>query len=236
MALAPPEARQNYRDFYRKLFGHELMPVIAMGLRYALPCGVLLEICGVNSSSLEHGREFLSGMGRIQENSFRDVARELGWEQSSGLSLRVLALHHHLALTDNLEESSAYYKGFGIAVDAPRIQRMAAKHGVHLAIHGHKHRVFIWRSGVYELPEHAQSSWRLGDLSIVGGGSAGSRATEANKNYFNLFEIDGSGLSLEIFRAENAGAFGSIQRWRAGFSLTGGRLMLGDWELFPVSS
>ena len=128
---------------------------------------------------------------------------------------------------------ASYYRGFGIAIDAPRIQRLAAQQGVQLALHGHKHRVFVWRSGVYELPEHAQSSWRLGDLSIVGGGSAGSRETEGFKNYFNVFEAGSDGLTLEIFRAEAAGAFDRIQRWRAGFALEGTppRLLLGDWNL-----
>lgn len=235
--IAPAEAQEQYRIFYRRVFGHDLSPLLAMGRRFVLPCGLTLEICGLNSSSLEQGKDFLAGMGRIQQNSFMAVANELGWKQADSLSLRVLALHHHLALTDNLEEPSSYYRGFGIAIDAPRIQRLAAQQGVQLALHGHKHRVFVWRSGVYELPEHAQSSWRLGDLSIVGGGSAGSRETEASKNYFNVFEAGSDGLTLEIFRAEAAGSFDRIQRWRAGFTLDGNplRLLLGDWDLHPVS-
>jgi len=235
--IAPAAAQDQYKTFYKRLFGHELTALLAMGRRFVLPCGLTLEICGLNSSSLEQGKDFLAGMGRIQQNSFTAVANELGWKQADSLSLRVLALHHHLALTDNLEDASSYYRGFGIAIDAPRIQRLAAQQGVQLALHGHKHRVFVWRSGVYELPEHAQSSWRLGDLSIVGGGSAGSRETEGGKNYFNVFEAGSDGLTLEIFRAEAAGSFDRIQRWRAGFALDGNppRLLLGDWDLYPVS-
>lgn len=235
--IAPAEAQEQYRIFYKRVFGHDLTALLAMGRRFVLPCGLTLEICGLNSSSLEQGKDFLAGMGRIQQNSFMAVANELGWKQADSLSLRVLALHHHLALTDNLEEVSSYYRGFGIAIDAPRIQRLAAQQGVQLALHGHKHRVFVWRSGVYELPEHAQSSWRLGDLSIVGGGSAGSRETEGGKNYFNVFEAGSDGLTLEILRAEAAGSFDRIQRWRAGFALDGNppRLLLEDWDLYPVS-
>lgn len=234
--LAPEEAQANYKRFYRSLFGHDLTPLLAMGRRYVLPCGLMIEVCGVNSSSLEQGRNFLAGMGRVQENSFVEVVKEFGWRQAASLSLRILALHHHLALTENLEEVADYSRGFGIAIDAPRIQRLAARHGVHLALHGHKHRVFVWRSGVYELPEHAQISWRLGDLSIIGGGSAGSKETEGRRNYFNTFELSSEGLSLDIFRAEEAGSFGPLQRWKARFSIEGNppRLTLGDWDLDPV--
>lgn len=241
VSIAPSKAQENYRRFYRGLFGHELTSVLAMGRRYALPCGLMLEVCGVNSSSLEQGRNFLAGMGRVQENSLAEVIRELGWRQTASLSLRLLALHHHLALTENLEDVASYSRGFGIAIDAPRIQRLAARSGVHLALHGHKHRVFVWRSGVYELPEDAQSSWRLGDLSIVGGGSAGSKETEGHKNYFNLFEFGSGGLTLEIFRAQNSGSFDIMQRWRSGFAIAGeppepAKLTLGDWEIDPVRS
>jgi len=69
------------------------------------------------------------------------------------MALRVLALHHHLTLTEDLEPAKGYGAGFGIAVDAPRIMRLAARYGVQLALHGHKHRVFMWRSKVYKLPE-----------------------------------------------------------------------------------
>ena len=238
VGIAPETAHANYRRFYRSLFGHDLTPVLAMGRRYALPCGLILEVCGVNSSSLEQGRNFLAGMGRVQDNSFDEVIRELGWKKTASLSLRLLALHHHLALTENLEEASSYSRGFGIAIDAPRIQRQAARSGVHLALHGHKHRVFVWRSGVYEPPEEAQTSWRLGDLSIAGGGSAGSSETVDKKNYFNTFELGSDGLTLEIFRAHAVGTFDAMQRWRAGFSVEGkpSRLALGDWELDPVHS
>lgn len=232
--VAPAEATRNYQDFYRRLFGHSPDPLLAMGRRFVLPCGLVVEVCAVNSSSLEQGKDFLAGMGRVQDHAVARVANELRWLEGPkpGLSLRLLALHHHLALTENQESPADYYRGFGIAIDAPRIQRLAARRGVHLVLHGHKHRTFVWRSGVYELPEHAQISWRLGDLAIVGGGSAGSRESEAHRNYFNLFEVSGKEMTLEMYRAEPGGSFGLMQSWRAPLSIApeAGRLVLGDWE------
>jgi predicted phosphodiesterase len=178
VVLAPPAATANYRRFYRALFRHEPNDNLSMGRRLLLSSGVSVDVAALNSNSLETGKNFLAGMGRVQESAFQEIANKLQWEQSGPcLSLKLLALHHHLTLTENLEVAGDYYRGFGIAVDAVRIQRLAAQYGVQMALHGHKHRAFIWRSGVYELPEDAQQRYRCGDISILGGGSAGS--TEA---------------------------------------------------------
>jgi hypothetical protein len=141
-----------------------------------------------------------------------------------------LVIHHHLALTEDLEPAKGFGKGYGLAVDAVRIQRMAAQNGVHLALHGHKHRSFIWRSTVYQLPEYTQAEYRLGELSIVGGGSAGSSDTEAASNYFNVIAVKAGKLALEIYRSQHRGAFSVIQEWGADLTLSGSNgLKLGDW-------
>jgi 3',5'-cyclic AMP phosphodiesterase CpdA len=228
---APPRAKSNYEKFYRALMRHDPSKHLAMGRRFAVPCGITLEVCALNSSSLETGSHFLAGMGRIEEGAFADVAKGIGWGASRTLALRLLVIHHHLALTEDLEAADGYGKGYGLAVDAVRIQRLAARKGVHLALHGHKHRSFIWRSTIYELPEHTQTQYRLGELSIIGGGSVGSRETDGFSNYFNIISLDTGVVRLEIFRSMNRGSFGLIQEWSAQLSIEGGEgLRLGEWE------
>jgi 3',5'-cyclic AMP phosphodiesterase CpdA len=231
---APPAAKRNYEEFYRQLLRHEPNRHLAMGRRFALPCGLTIEVCGLNSSSLETGKHFLAGMGRIDEGAFAEIAQQLGWANAENqtLALRLLAIHHHLALTEDLEPAEGYGKGYGLAVDAVRIQRLAARKGVHLALHGHKHRSFIWRSTVYELPELTQTQYRLGELSIVGGGSAGSIETDGSSNYFNVLAIESGKLTLQIFRSLHRGAFDLIQEWDAELSLSkaSGGIKLGDWN------
>jgi hypothetical protein len=228
---APPKARRNYEKFYSEMLRHEPNRHLSMGRRFALPCGLMIEVCGVNSSSLETGKHFLAGMGCIDEGAFAEVAQRLGWTNAQSLALRLLVIHHHLALTEDLEPAEGYGKGYGLAVDAVRVQRMAAKNGVHLALHGHKHRSFIWRSTVYELPEHTQAQYRLGELSIIGGGSAGSRDTDGTSNYFNVIAIEPCKLKLDIYRSQNKGAFSAMQRWEAELFLSreSGGLKLADW-------
>lgn len=231
---APAQARKNYSDFYYKVFRHPAHRYLAMGRRYVLPSGVVLEIAALNSSSLETGHNFLAGVGRVNEAAFEHVANELRWNDPAMTSkaLRMLILHHHLALTENLEPAEGYLKGFGLALDAVRIQRIAARHGVQLALHGHKHRAFLWRSHVFELPEHTQPNHYLGEISIIGGGSAGSSDTEGHSNYFNLLELTARNLNLTIYKSQNEGAFQVMQRWEAPLQTSDltGQLLLGVWE------
>jgi hypothetical protein len=166
---------------------------------------------------------------RIDEAAFADASNALNWQNKTTFALRVLVVHHHLALTEDLEPSEGYGKGFGLAVDAVRIQRLAAKKGAHLALHGHKHRAFIWRSTVYELPENARTEYRLGDLSIIGGGSVGSTDTDSNSNYFNLITIKPSTVQLGIYQSRNRGAFQVISEWEATLSLDEHGLKMHEW-------
>lgn len=234
---ASDQARQNYSNFYTRIFRHAPDRYLAMGRRYLFPNGLAVEIAALNSSSLETGRNFLAGVGRVNEAAFEDVANAMRWNEhsTSSRALRVLVLHHHLALTEDLEPTTGYQHGFGLALDAVRIQRIAARHGVQLAIHGHKHRAFLWRSHVFELPEHTQPNHYLGEISIIGGGSAGSSETQGNSNYFNLLELNARSLDLSIYRSRDQGAFQEMQRWRASLesSEKTGQLQLGVWELRP---
>jgi 3',5'-cyclic AMP phosphodiesterase CpdA len=226
---APARARQNYQAFYRNLYGHEASKHLSMARRYALPSGVVVEVCALNSSSLEQGKHFLAGMGRVEEGAFADAASTLRWKPEPTHALRILALHHHLALTEDLEPAAGYPKGFGLAVDAPRVLRKAARLGVQLALHGHKHRSFLWRSNIYELPEFTHPAYNLGVVSIVGGGSAGSSDTEAESNFFNLLRVKTDALELQIFRSQHTGEFEPVQTYSATFSIEKGGLRLGEW-------
>lgn len=229
VTAAPEDAKRNYRDFYARLFRHEAHASLAMARRFLLPCGLTVEVIGLNSSALATGRDFLAGMGSVDEASLEEARHTLGWQKKLGLSFRVLALHHHLVLTDNVEAAPNYLRGFGIAIDAPRIQRKAADLGVQLALHGHKHRPFIWRSSVYELPELSHDDYYLGDLSVVGAGSAGSSDAPAGNNYFNVLTASAGALKLEIFRSERGRQFDQVTTWDAAFSIDRNALMLGRW-------
>jgi 3',5'-cyclic AMP phosphodiesterase CpdA len=233
---APATANANYSAFYRNMFAHPPSPHLAMGRRLLLPSGLTLEIAALNSSSLMTGKNFLAGMGRIDEASFEEVRNGLGWDPPSTkvptptAALRMLAIHHHLTVTEDIEPASGYPVGYGMAVDAVRIQRLAAENRVQLALHGHKHRAFLWRSSVYSLPEFSYTNYKLGEISIVGGGSAGSEETESDSNYFNLLDFAPAGMQVTMYRSRAKGMFTAFKTFCAPFGkFDDGSLRLEDW-------
>lgn len=227
--MAPQEAKAAYSKFFKEFYRFSPNVHLSLGRRFVLPSGGVVEVCGINSSSLEQGKDYLAGMGRILTGGFADTAQKLGWTDEHTFALRILAVHHHLVPTDEAEDPKAYYSGFGMAMDATSTQRTALKKGVQLALHGHRHRAFVWRSNVYALPEHNQARWALGELSIIGCGSTGSTESDGKQNYFNLMEYSGGKLKLEMFKASPPNAFESFQRWSAEVHVEGGRLVLSDW-------
>ena len=230
VAVAPAAATSGYRAFFRQLYNVDADGHLAMARRLCMPGGNLIDIVGVNSSSLEQGQSFLAGMGRVQEHGFGAAAGSLRWDRP-GSAVRVLVLHHHLALTEDLESPDEYATGFGIAIDATRTLRLAAARGVSLAIHGHKHRAFIWRSDVYRPPEQATDTIDPGSVNIVGGGSAGSTSTDGPNSFFNLIRLRSGWLELEMYRSSNAGAFEVFRGFRAAVTSTGKAHTLGRWEV-----
>ena len=112
-----------------------------MGRRFVFSNGAVVDICALNSSSLEQGKNYLAGMGRIESHAFDKVSGELGWNRpAKSLALRVLVVHHHVTATEDLENPAEFHKGFGMAIDAKQTLRAAAKAGVQLVLHGHRHR------------------------------------------------------------------------------------------------
>jgi 3',5'-cyclic AMP phosphodiesterase CpdA len=230
--VAPDEATANYRSFFQSLYRFPASDHLSMARRFVFPGGNLMDVVGVNSSSLEQGASFLAGMGRVQEAGYREAAGALAWPNRNALGLRILALHHHLALTEDLESPDGYRTGFGIAIDAPRVQRMAAHDGVHLALHGHKHRAFVWRTDAYQLPEYSHECWELGSFNIVGGGSCGSKSTDGYRNFFNIIQVKGLMVILEMYRSQRQGSFERFMTWHAELTThsSGQRLGIGSWK------
>jgi hypothetical protein len=76
--VAPKAARDAYVSFWKELFRADPEPSLAMGRRFVFPHGRLVEIGAVNSSSLEQGKNYLAGMGRIEGGGLDRLSARAG--------------------------------------------------------------------------------------------------------------------------------------------------------------
>jgi len=229
--VAPETAKKNYAEFYKKLLLHSPNDDLSMGRRYVLPHGLVLEICALNSTSLAAGHKYLAGMGCVGPAAFQTVRSDLGWHDlETSTALRAVVLHHHLVSTDDVEPAKEYYTGFGMAIDAQKTMREAARVGVALAIHGHRHRPFYWQSSVYELPQHAHDQWAYGDVSIIGGGSAGSTEVD-DANFFNVIDLKPRSVTSTMYRSKDGAPFTTNKTWQADIVSGPIGLSLSRWRI-----
>ncbi|CAM2009217.1 metallophosphoesterase family protein [Acanthopleuribacter pedis] len=230
----PPKARAAYEQCYRRILKHDPHETLTMTRRFVFPNGQVLEVGAVNSSSLEHGKDFLSGMGRVHPRAFAAINQSLHWQQQrNSLALRWLVVHHHVCPTESIESPNEYGKGFGMAVDAAATLRKSAAAGVHLVLHGHRHQPFIWRTAVFGSPETDPGDC-LGEVAVLGGGSAGSRAVNDQQLNFHLIRPRTVQLSVSLFRSRRMQEpFKEVHQWCAPLSIKDGHLVLGNWRSVP---
>lgn len=236
VSQASEEAMYAYREaFYRRVFRHPPSPDLSMARRFVAPCGLVLDVCALNTSALEQGRRWLAGMGRVGDGAFQRTASKLGWvENDSTASLRMLVLHHHLTPTEDVMPTDQFGRGFGMASDARRTLRDAARYGVQLVLHGHRHLPFLSSESVYESVAKGGDVWNLGRVGIVGGGSAGSTETQGDENHFNILDLTSTSVSLQMYTArspeDSRGPFTMPISWSSDLRLENGRLKLDDWK------
>lgn len=230
---ADEAATMNYREFYQRIYRHPAASHLGMARRFVCPNGVCLEIGGLNTSALATGANWLAGMGRVADGAFADVAAALNWTNHPSMALRMLALHHHVTVVEDVLPSSEFARGFGMAADAKKTLREAASRGVHLVLHGHRHLPYLDAENVYAPLQDTKTEWALGKIAIVGAGSAGSTSVHLHDNYFNVLELHPARVVLDIYRAASPegtrGEFELMKRWTATLRLDQHRLTLGDW-------
>ena len=232
------EATREYRRFYRHVFRHDEDPKLSMARRYVCANGLVLEAGGLDSSALERGKKWLSGMGRVADGAIADVGEALGWTvDKKSLALRLLVHHHHIAVTESVLPADEYSSGFGIAHDAQQTLRKAKNCGVQLILHGHRHQPYLGVQPVYPELESGMSvsasKSAPGEVGIVGAGSAGSKQVRNDWNFFNLIEIKSSELVLSMYGAQSqenkCADFKCTGRWGAKLEICEGSLAISEW-------
>jgi predicted MPP superfamily phosphohydrolase len=218
----PEEATQNYREFYKEVFGLEPESYFSMGRRYILGNFVALDIIGLNSCMLEQ-RHF-AGYGYVTVSQLNDAASAMGWPDAKhGTKYRVLVLHHHLIPVTPEEEIRGYDSIYSLSLDSGQIIYRGLELEVDLAAHGHMHQPFVStvsRASRGMAFPHGRS------LAIHAAGSAGVRRDHVSyvgKNSYSVYSFDEGGVTVSVrSMSENVKGFSLDWQCRLSRNPSGG--------------
>jgi hypothetical protein len=98
--IVTDEAKCDYLEFYRALYGHAPNKFLSCGRRFLVGNAVAVDVVCLNSSLLDQVQDAFQGQGFVGNEQLVDAAAQMGWDRASGAdtarAFRILVLHHHL--------------------------------------------------------------------------------------------------------------------------------------------
>lgn len=189
-------ATQNYRTFYRAVFGRNESENLSMGRRYTLENGVTLSVLGLNSCLLEHAHHH--GYGFVSTRQIGDAVRELGWNDSAkGETYRIAVLHHHL-IPVSATETPSHQPNYSVTIDAGHIMEKLVEAKVDLVLHGHMHQPYVGARTRYVDSATGTIERRL---RIVSSGSCGVKRDllgRIGKHCYSVIEFNRHSIIVKV--------------------------------------
>lgn len=204
----PEQAKQNYIDFYQKMFGTLPNEDLSVGRRYILANFTSVDIIGLNSSKLE--QKHFAGYGYISWEQFTNAVTAMAWSSTKNRTkYRILALHHHIMPVNSKEEIDTYDRIYSLTLDAGQILYGALEQQVSLIVHGHMHQPFSATVSRNIKGCDKISPRRV--LAIHGSGSASvsrEHLGPIGKHSYSLYEFDEKEIRVKICsQSENYDGF-----------------------------
>jgi len=190
------KAKQNFRDFYIKLFGVPPTDFFSQGRRFLLNNYVTVDVIGLSSSELE--QTHFAGYGYVKAEQLRAAMKGMGWgEGSPRTTHRLVTLHHHLIPVVPEEEIKDYDRNYSITLDAGHIIYECLAAGVDLVVHGHQHQPF---TGAIMRSQGGEKFKSGATLVVNAAGSAGVKKelSPSGKNFYTIYEFDPSGIRIGL--------------------------------------
>lgn len=169
------EAKKEYINFFKSIYGITPNEHLAIGKKILLKNRLPIEIVGLNSNCLQQEKGHFVGMGFVGDNQLDMVAEGMGWENNldKTYAYRILVLHHNLYPVELVQEPKKNHF-YSLCLDAGAIVEFINKYKINLVIHGHKHKNYFMQAGgmTDENPSHF-NIFSLGSASStdLGGGT-----------------------------------------------------------------
>jgi hypothetical protein len=190
-------AEENYRKFYKDVFGISPTQFLSMGRRYVLSNYITTDIVGLNSCMLEQ-RHF-AGYGYVSLEQLVEADKNIYWSTANyRTKYRIFTLHHHVIPVTPKEEIKEFDRIYSLTLDAGQLIYKALELGVDIIVHGHMHQPFV--SNISRAAK--VSSFSPGrSVAVHGTGSAGvskEHTGDIGKNSYSIYELTEDGVLLKM--------------------------------------
>ena len=182
--VAPLQHEREFRTFADELIDRNWKESLNYVRQISLAT-IDVQVCVLNSCTIaatewrEYGYVGTGGIDAIRTLARMPIARP---------TFRFIALHHHLLPVAEVEVPAS--RGATLALDASIILAEAQAAGVHVALHGHQHKVKLATYMNLSLRAPALGS----PIHVVSSGSAGAvvaRLPNGENNTYCVFTVEG---------------------------------------------
>ncbi|XLP07381.1 metallophosphoesterase family protein [Alteromonas marina] len=133
--------KENYKQHFEGVLSVKPNEYLSMGRKYLIDGQRPVDICFLNSNSLEQYKNLFQGNGFIGEKQRSDASKKMGWEIPKAYgAVRIVVLHHNLL---PVEYSRVPYLGASpgsVVYDAQATLKWCYEKGVDVILHGHTHQ------------------------------------------------------------------------------------------------
>lgn len=161
------KSKANYEEFFKKITGVNPNEYLSMGKRYLIKNQKVVDVCFLNSNSLQQHKLAFQGQGFVGSEQLVDAEDQMGWKTNRKIKggYRVVVLHHNL-FPVNFTNVPYISAPSGLVYDTQSIFKWCFDNGVDLILHGHTHERFASKI-TRKFDDQNKSLW------VVGLGSTG---------------------------------------------------------------
>jgi hypothetical protein len=186
--------KSNYISHFENVLSVKPNEYLSMGRKFLVNGQRPIDICFLNSNSLEQYKNIFQGNGFIGEKQRSDAAKQMGWDFPKAYgAIRIVVLHHNLL---PVEYSRIPYVGSSpgsVVYDAQATLKWCYDKGVDVIFHGHTHQRSLMKIEDRTKNNTTRQVW------LVGLGSTSVHPSHLVHGHLNqLAELDFSDRYISI--------------------------------------
>jgi len=193
-----PQFKKNYEQFFRNIVSTDANKYLSMGKRFLIKNQKVVDVCFLNSNSLQQHKLAFQGQGYIGVQQRDDAEAGMGWKQNKKISggYRVVVLHHNLYPV-NYAETPYIGVASGLVYDTEAIIKWCFENGVDLILHGHTHERCVTKVS-RKVENQDKSVWivSLGSTGVIQGHLVGC-------NEFAELDFEGDMIKVMFYNIRN---------------------------------